>query len=142
MVGNVLSNDRAELAELMRRIGEQMRRRFHEVVSEHGLTPPLYATLRELDEPLPMRTAAERLCFDASYITGLADRLEALGFVERRSDPSDRRVKQLAVTDQGDEVKRRIDDAMALGPGLFPELEDQDVADLVRIYRKLLGESS
>lgn len=141
MVDEPQSNQRAELAELMRRMGEHMRRRFHEVVSGHGLTPPLYATLRELDEPLPMRTAAERLCFDASYVTGLADRLEALGFVERRADPADRRVKQLSLTETGVEVKRRIDDAMALGPGLFPELDDEDVADLVRVYRKMLAES-
>lgn len=131
---------RAELTELMHRMGERMRRRFHEVVSEHGLTPPLYATLRELSEPIPMRLAAQRLACDASYITGLADRLEALGFVERRNDPDDRRVKQLAITGQGAEVRRQIDEAMAVGPGLFPELDDDDVLDLVRIYQKLLGE--
>jgi DNA-binding MarR family transcriptional regulator len=131
---------RAELSELMRRMGETMRRRFHQVVSEHGLTPPMYAMIRELKEPIPMSFAAERLCFDASYITGLADRLEALGLVERRPDPGDRRVKQLALTDRGIEVTRRIDEEMALGPGLFPELVDEDVSDLVRIYRKLLPE--
>jgi DNA-binding MarR family transcriptional regulator len=140
MVDELQTTQRAELAELMRRMGEQMRRRFHEVVSGHGLTPPLYATLRELDEPLPMRSAAERLCFDASYVTGIADRLEALGFVERRPDPTDRRVKQLALTELGVEVTRRIDEEMALGPGLFPELDDEDVADLVRVFRKMLAE--
>lgn len=133
-------SERAELSELMRRMGEMMRRRFHQVVSEHGLTPPMYAMIREIKEPMPMSAAAERLCFDASYITGLADRLEALGLVERRPDPGDRRVKQLALTERGVEVTRRIDEEMALGPGLFPELVDDDVADLVRIYRKLLPE--
>jgi DNA-binding MarR family transcriptional regulator len=131
---------RAELTELMHRMGERMRRRFHEVVTEHGLTPPLYATLRELSEPIPMRLAAERLACDASYITGLADRLEALGLVERRNDPDDRRVKQLAITGQGAAIKQQIDRAMAVGPGLFPELDDDDVVDLVRIYRKLLAD--
>ena len=48
-----------------------------------------------------MRDLAERLCCDASNVTGIVDRLEARGLVERRTAPDDRRVKHLVLTDDG-----------------------------------------
>ena len=44
-----------------------------------------------------MSSLAELLVCDASNITGIADRLEARGLVERRSVGADRRVKTLAL---------------------------------------------
>jgi DNA-binding MarR family transcriptional regulator len=131
---------RVELVGLMRRLGEDMRRRIQRIVVEHDLTPLLYAALRELVEPMPMSSAADRLCLDASYLTGLADRLEAMGLVERRPQPTDRRVKQLVVTERGAEVRRAVEDSISRGPGLFPELDEDDVIELIRIVRKILGD--
>ena len=45
---------------------------------------------------VPMRSLAARLDADASNLSVLIDRLERRGAVERRPDPSDRRVKALA----------------------------------------------
>ncbi|MDH5295253.1 MAG: MarR family transcriptional regulator [Acidimicrobiia bacterium] len=130
--------DRAELAEIMRRMGDRMRRRFHQVVADFDLTPPLYAMLRELDEPLPMGAAAERLCLDASYITGIADRLEGLGLVERRPDPGDRRVKQLVLTHAGEAMKTEIAKRIEAEHDMFPELDEDDIRHLIRIFTKVL----
>jgi len=47
---------------------------------------------------MPQREAAVQLGYDPSNITALADVLEAKGLVERRLEPSDRRVKTLART--------------------------------------------
>jgi DNA-binding MarR family transcriptional regulator len=131
---------RAELAELMRLMGERMRHRFHSVVADHGLTPPLFGMLGELDDPSPMSAVADRMSCDASYVTSLADRLETLGLIERRRDPSDRRVRQLALTDDGIQLRGRIGAAMSKTHGLFDQLDDEDVSDLIRIYRKLLAD--
>ncbi len=129
--------DRAELAHLMRTFGEGMRRRFLRVVGEHDLTAPLFAALQALDEPCPMRDVASRLSCDASYVTGLADRLETLGLAERQSHPDDRRVKQLALTDRGREVRAAVLDKMESSHDLFPQLDDHEVQTMVRVYRKL-----
>src|SRR5882724_9247020 len=51
--------------------------------------------LIEPGRPLPMRRLAETLGCDASNVTGLVDRLEARGLVERRPSSEDRRVKEL-----------------------------------------------
>src|SRR6478736_7965719 len=53
------------------------------------------------DEPQRMGDLAKELRCDASNVTWLADRLEARGFVERHTAPTDRRVKTLSLTDAG-----------------------------------------
>jgi DNA-binding MarR family transcriptional regulator len=50
---------------------------------------------------LPMRQLASLLHCEPSNVTGLVDRLEARNLVERQLDPSDRRVRLLALTDKG-----------------------------------------
>lgn len=53
------------------------------------------------DEAIPMGELAVRLKYDASNLTGLVDRLEARGALERRPDPDDRRVKEIVMTEEG-----------------------------------------
>src|SRR4051794_8821930 len=48
--------------------------------------------------PLPMGRLAETLSCDASNVTGLVDRLESRGLIERRPSQDDRRVKVLQLT--------------------------------------------
>ena len=49
-----------------------------------------------------MREVAGCLGVAMSTATQLADRLEGLGLVERRADPTDRRVVRLALTERGE----------------------------------------
>ena len=51
-----------------------------------------------------MRKLAQKLKCEPSNVTGIVDRLEARGLVERRPDPADRRVKVAAATDEGRRV--------------------------------------
>jgi DNA-binding MarR family transcriptional regulator len=72
--------------------------------------------LQHLDpeRPIPMSALADLLRCDNSNVTGIVDRLERAGLVERRPAPDDRRVKALAVTARGravrEEVERRLSD--------------------------------
>jgi DNA-binding MarR family transcriptional regulator len=54
-----------------------------------------------------MRRLAEQMNCEASNLTGLVDRLEIRGLVERRPDPADRRVRLLALTHEGEAVSRQ-----------------------------------
>jgi len=82
------------------------------VQGKYGLRPPLVFTMQELDEPVPMGHIAEKLACDNSQVTWITDRLEERGLVERQPDPTDRRVKLLALTDEGrrvlDEINTRL----------------------------------
>lgn len=57
--------------------------------------------LLEHDGPLPMRSLAEAMDVSQASATGIVDRMEQRGLVERRRDETDRRVVLVAVTDGG-----------------------------------------
>src|SRR5260370_42715489 len=74
---------------------ERVHAHFAAVVAELDLAPMQAKALHELnvEPPISMRELAERLKSDPSNVTGLIDRLEARGLVERRPDPNDQRIK-------------------------------------------------
>src|SRR3954454_19005043 len=75
-----------------------------------GLSPVQCHLLHliEPDQPLPMRRLAEVLQCDASNVTGLIDRLEQRGIVERRPSPADRRVKVVQLPPTGSPLAAQL----------------------------------
>jgi DNA-binding MarR family transcriptional regulator len=84
------------------------------VAAEFDVSPPQMHVLRLLheNESMAMREIAESLFCDASNVTAIVDQLEARGYAERRPDPSDRRVKRIAVTAEGRKLQRRLLDRL------------------------------
>ena len=58
---------------------------------------------------MPMSRLAEVLNVSLSNATGLIDRIEERGFVERTGVPEDRRLVLIRVTDAGERMLREID---------------------------------
>ena len=110
-------------------------------MGELDLTPVQGIVLRRLDptRPTPMNELAEALACDASNVTGLVDRLEARGFVERRAAPSDRRVRTLVLTPAGTEVRRRVLERMSTPPEGIARLSARDQRALRDILRRALA---
>jgi DNA-binding MarR family transcriptional regulator len=92
-----------DLASLAVRLMDVTKRDIQDVGEEEGLSVPQLDVIRRLQArgPVPMRRLAEQMNCEASNLTGLVDRLEARGLVERLPDPADRRVRVLALTDTG-----------------------------------------
>lgn len=110
-----------EVLDLMFQVLGLLKHHFHAAIVDLGLTPQQAHALRALDpaRPVPMRELAAGIMCDASTVTGIVDRLEDRGLVERRPDPDDRRVKGLVVTPAGVEVRDRIwRDVMGQAPHL------------------------
>jgi DNA-binding MarR family transcriptional regulator len=87
------------------------------------------------ERPKPMSELASAMFCDASNITGIADRLEARGLVERRADRQDRRVKMLALTAEGASVRAALVARMVEPPeGLrsLPAADQRALRDLLR----------
>jgi len=107
----------------------EITKRTHQVLSSvaarHELTAPQVGLLRLLDEPVSMRAFAEELACDPSNVTGLVDRVERLGLVDRIPDPSDRRIRMLTLTSKGrrlrDRINREVAQDLAGALGLRPE---------------------
>ena len=53
-----------------------------------------------------------RIVLDSASITGVVDRLVALGLLERRPNGRDRRVQQLYLSKKGQSQQRELDNAM------------------------------
>ena len=89
---------------------------------------------------LPMSGVAERLFCDASNVTGMVDRLEARGLLERRDDPRDRRVKRIALTDDGVVLRERVLERLYEPPEAIARLSADDQRTLRDLLRRAVGD--
>jgi MarR family transcriptional regulator, organic hydroperoxide resistance regulator len=125
------------MSELMHRYGKA---RFMAAISEVELSPPQAMALRVLrpGHPVPMSELAGALRCDNSNVTGIVDRLEDRGLVERRSARHDRRVKMLVVTEHGEAIRRRLAERLAAAPEPLARLSDEDQRTLRDVLRRAL----
>ncbi len=105
-----------------------------------GLAPMQSMALMQLrpGEPMPMSALATALMCDNSNVTGIVDRLEAQGLVERRPAAHDRRVKTLVVTPKGIELRGQVEQHMSVPPPPLADLSDEDAAALRDILQRAL----
>src|SRR5882757_8123980 len=89
--------------------------RFARLFREYGLTPSQYNILRILrgeGKPLPILEVASRTITVVPGITGLIDRLEQAGFVNRLRCDQDRRVIYVALTDHATTTLAALDEPL------------------------------
>jgi MarR family transcriptional regulator, organic hydroperoxide resistance regulator len=117
------------------------KQRFMAIASEFDLSPPQVMALRQLDpdEPKPMSELAIALRCDNSNVTGIVDRLEDRGLVERRPAAHDRRVKMLSITERGVHVRAGLSARLAEPPEPLANLSIEDQRALRDIMRRALG---
>ena len=121
----------------------RQRPRMMEIQAKYDLKPPpLGMVISKLDEPMPMGKVAEILCLDASTVTWVVDSLEAKGLVERRNHPSDRRVRLVALTDEGLRIRDELRTAFAVPPESIAALPAADQRKLRDILRRALEHES
>jgi DNA-binding MarR family transcriptional regulator len=134
----------AEAWATMRALAMAQRGRMLAVATEVGLSPPQLFALLALTpgEPAPMGDVAGVLRCDASNVTGLTDRLEARGLVERRPAPHDRRVRHLVLTDAGAAMRARIARELEEPPAGFAALTDAEARALRDLLRKVAAADS
>ena len=94
--------------------------------------------LIEPERPIPMGQLAATLACDRSNVTGLVDRLEARGFVQRQPSAADRRVKVLVLTPAGVRVRTLLVERMTAPPAELDRLTASQRRMLVRLLRRLL----
>jgi DNA-binding MarR family transcriptional regulator len=99
-----------DLWTLLTEFALDMRRWWISTCDSLDLTPVQGMALRTLDPdaPVAMSSLADNLACDASNVTGVVDKLEARGLIARQGAENDRRVKVLAVTEKGRQVRREL----------------------------------
>lgn len=113
-----LPQTEAESADLVEQILEQLEpmiARQRKAVAKHGCLRAISSThlhvlyLLGSDSGMTMSQLAERLGVSLPNVTGIVDRMEERGFVERGRDPEDRRVVTVRATAGGHEAVEEID---------------------------------
>ena len=86
-----------------------------------------------------MRSIAEMLRCDASWVTGIVDGLEERGYVERRPHETDRRVKVVTITALGEKAKAKAMERLYEPPAslvtALTQNEQRTLRDLLRKVR-------
>jgi DNA-binding MarR family transcriptional regulator len=132
-----------EAALALLRSSDQLQIRFARLFREHGLTPSQYNVLRILrgeGKPLPILEIANRTIAVVPGITGLIDRLEQVGFVNRLRCEKDRRVVYVALTDRGATILAVLDEPLvALHRKLLGHLSPAELRELIRLLERVRG---
>lgn len=84
----------------------------HRLFRPHGLTGAQYNVLSVLAaEPtgISQRELSDVLVVDRSNVTGLLDRMEKTGWVNRTDHPQDRRVYQVKLTPKGRKLWEKVE---------------------------------
>ena len=124
------------------RTSDQLQIRFARLLREYGLTSPtqynILRILRGEGKPLPILEIASRTITVVPGITGLIDRLERAGFVNRLRCEKDRRVIYVALTDQGMTTLAALDEPLvALHHKLVGHLSQGELKELIRLLEKV-----
>ncbi|WP_156722566.1 MarR family winged helix-turn-helix transcriptional regulator [Streptomyces apocyni] len=130
-----------EVVELIGTVVSRYHTEYDLAAGRHSLTGAQARVLTLLAmAPIPMRRIAQTLKCEPSNITGIVDRLEARGLVERRPDPADRRVKLAAATEEGRQTARDLRDGLDFAREPLAQLSHEDRVALRDLLRRMLGE--
>ena len=142
MTNLATSSPAAEAWALMQRLFGPQRKRFMALAAEYELSPPQLGALKALDpeHPVAMSELAGILGCDNSNVTGIVDRLEYRGLVERRPADHDRRVKLLALTEDGRALRAAIGDRLHAPPSELAGLSAADQRALRDILARALDD--
>ncbi|MGW0913886.1 MarR family winged helix-turn-helix transcriptional regulator [Streptomyces sp. NPDC002784] len=128
-----------EVVDLIGSVVARYHEEYEEAAGTHALTGAQARLLGLLSlEPLPMRKLAQRLKCEPSNVTGIVDRLEARGLVERRPDPADRRVKVAAATQEGRLVARSLRESLRFAREPLAGLSEDERLALRDLLRRML----
>ena len=122
------------------RTNDQLQNRLGRFFRGYGLTSSQYNVLRILraeGKPMPSLDIAERMIQVAPAITGLIDRLEKQGMVERRRCDNDRRVVYVEITAKAKTLLEQMDEPLsAVHKELMGHMTRSDLNELSRLLAK------
>ncbi len=118
---------------------EQLRQHFERTIQPLDLPGPCAKALRLIDGAVSMKELGARIHCDASFITAIADALEERGLARRETDPADRRIKKLVLTEKGTEMQGRLGEMLFDDvPGIC-RLDAHERATFLALLRKMAG---
>ncbi|MDM9629202.1 MarR family winged helix-turn-helix transcriptional regulator [Rhizobium sp. S152] len=137
MVNRVLGR---ELIEDLAAFNRKLRAVFDKIVRERNMTLPrarVFFTLNKKDG-INQRELADRLELETPTLVRILDAMEAQGFVERRVAGSDRRAKEIYITEAGKVVAGEIDDiAVSVRGQVIAGIPESDLKTTLNTIRAM-----
>ncbi len=96
-------DENSNLGDLLKKLTHVMAVEFDRRLRAHNLTLAQWGVLKHLwqQEGKSQVELQERLSLEAATVTGMLQRMERAGLVQRRADPVDKRVQRVYLTEQG-----------------------------------------
>lgn len=128
---------------LLHRMAERQQAHYTACAAEFELSAAQAKVLMSLQpgEGVPMRVLAQRTGSDPSNLTGLVDKLEARGALRRTPDTTDRRVKTLQLTEEGQHLRTAFWHRLTHDPGPIAPLSPTQVRQLRELLQAALDPS-
>lgn len=106
-----------------------------------GLTYTQYIVLMVLweKESVTVGQLGETLCLDAGTLTPLLKRLETAGYVTRQRSREDERITIIAITAEGNKLKKKCKDIPAKMAEKVTGLTEKEAQQLYKLLYKFLG---
>lgn len=127
----------AELVDAMGQLFMRVREHFERGAQRFDIPAPCAKALRVIDGAVSMKELGARIHCDASFVTAIADMLEERGLARRETDPADRRIKKLVLTDKGLAMRGRIVDEVFGDVPCLRTLDQREQASLLRLLRTM-----
>ncbi len=106
-----------------------------------GLTYTQYIVLMVLweKESVTVGQLGETLCLDAGTLTPLLKRLEKAGYVTRQRSKEDERITNIAITAEGNKLKKKCKDIPMKMAEQGTGLSEKEARQLYKLLYKFLG---
>lgn len=133
--------DAEELADIILVLHRCFLQNLSQELGKNTVSFPQFFLLGYLSQTpkLAMSGIAEKMGHTTAAATGLVDRLEKMGYVDRNHSDEDRRVVNVRITKKGTGLVQGIRDDMVKNLlSIFGELTHDDQKTWLKIYRRVL----
>jgi MarR family transcriptional regulator for hemolysin len=129
-----------ELIEDLAAFNRKLRAVFDKIVRERNMTLPrarVFFTLNK-EDGINQKELADRLELETPTLVRILDAMEGQGFVERRVAGSDRRAKEIYITEPGKIVAGEIDDiAVSVRAQVIAGISESDLKTSLNVIRAM-----
>lgn len=124
---------------MLGKVNRKVYRQCESELAPFNITPAQFYALSVLfdDDGIKFKDMALRLNLDRSSLTGILDRMEKGGFIERRPDPDDRRSILICLTEKSKEIGPELS---AIARGIDQNFKDKVSPEELMILLKTLDQ--
>ncbi len=138
MISSATIDEARRLAQLLLGAAQRAQSEFAVIAAELTIPVAIARVICQLSEPIALHQLAATMACDKSYITPLADQLEALGLGIRLPGPN-RRSKVLQLTAQGEAMRMRLEAHIAARSPVMTALNEHERDILSDLLAKIVG---